>query len=220
MVQWLYFLYYVIFVTMYCKLDTILNKYYKNNYYLLHFISNMLISVYSINDVILTYTDFNSSLTHEINYFPTIITYSLHSYHIINYYNKLLYDDWLHHILMCGIALPIGNFVNSGTMLNHSLFFLTGMPGGINYLLLFLNRNGHLSKMTQKMCNYYINIWIRAPGCIAHSTLTIVMAFNYHRNNPDFFCILCTALLTFWNGMYFMEKVVVDYTVRTHKLKN
>lgn len=217
----MYYLFsYVLLLLFYCKLDNYLNRYFKNNYYLLHFISNMIITYYSYNDVILTYTNFYDALNVNIDYLPTIITYSLHSYHIINYYNKLVFDDWLHHILMCGIALPIGNIVNSGTMLNHSLFFLTGIPGGLNYLLLFLNRNGYVSRMTQKKLNHTLNVWIRAPGCISHSALTIILAFHSKKQLHEFVLILFTALLTYWNGMYFMDKVVSDYAIRQYKLKN
>lgn len=216
----IYFIYYILLVFFYCKLDIFLNKYYKNNYYLLHFISNTIITYYTIDDVICTYTNFDHALNIEINYIPTIITYSLHSYHIINYYNKLALDDWLHHILMCGIALPIGNFINSGTMLNHSLFFLTGIPGGINYLLLFLNRNDYIHRFTQKKINYYLNLWIRAPGCISHSALTIILAYRNKKIIYEFILIMCTAFLTFWNGMYFMDQVVRNYEVNRRKLKN
>jgi len=215
-----FFIYYLFLVFCYCKLDRYLNYYFNNNYYLLHFISNMIISYYSINDVIITYTDLDHALNIDINYFPTIITYSLHSYHIIIYYNKLVYDDWLHHILMCGIALPIGNCINAGTMLNHSLFFLTGLPGGINYLCLFLNRNGYMLRLTQKKINYLLNLWVRAPGCISHTAITIILAYNYQKVMFEFVLIICTALLTFWNGMYFMDKVIRDYEVNRLKLKN
>tara|TARA_Y100000813_G_C24151536_1_gene347411 strand:- start:115 stop:657 length:543 start_codon:yes stop_codon:yes gene_type:complete len=180
----------------------------------------MIISYYTINDVVITYTDLDNALNIEIDYLPTVITYSLHSYHIINYYNKLVFDDWLHHILMCGIALPIGNFINSGTMLNHSLFFLTGVPGGINYLCLFLNRNGYILRITQKKINYYLNLWIRAPGCISHTAITIILAYKGKKIKYEFALILCTAILTFWNGMYFMDKVIRNYEVNRLKLKN
>ena len=220
MISNLNLIYFLLLVFLYCKIDIFLNKYFKNNYYLLHFISNSVISIYTINDVIYTYINFDKALDVEINYIPTIITYSLHSYHIINYYNKLLFDDWLHHILMCGIALPIGNFISSGTMLNHSLFFLTGMPGGINYLLLFLNRNGYVARITQKKINYYLNLWIRAPGCISHSALSVVMAYRYKKIFYEWILILFTAILTYWNGMYFMDQVIRDYEVNRRKLKN
>ena len=53
--------------------------------------------------------------------------------------NILVPDNIIfHHILMIGIALPIGWFVDSKSLLGYSLFFTTGLPGGIDYFLLFL----------------------------------------------------------------------------------
>ena len=54
-----------------------------------------------------------------------------------SYYNKLKFDDYLHHGLMVFVALPLGIYLNSGSLLDHGYFYLTGPPGGINYLLLF-----------------------------------------------------------------------------------
>ena len=147
------FLYYSLLTFTFCSIDRILNKYYKGNYYLIHGISNMFITIACINDVKQSYLNLNNFMNYPINYYPSIITLSLHSYHIINYYNKLLFDDWLHHLLMCGVALPIGINMNSGFLLNHSLFFLTGLPGGINYINMFLTRNNIMNRLNQKRIN-------------------------------------------------------------------
>ena len=79
---------------------------------------------------------------------------------------------------MCGVALPMGLTMNSGPLLNYSLFFLTGLPGGINYILLFLSRNKCMERLTQKRINNSLNLWIRAPGCISHSTLSFAVHFR------------------------------------------
>ena len=212
-------LFYSFLTLTYFLLDKILNKYYKGNYYFLHGISNMFITYACLNDVKNSYLDLNNFINYSVNYYPTIITFSLHSYHIINYYDKLLFDDWLHHILMCGLALPIGININGGFLLNHSLFFLTGLPGGINYINMFLNRNNYMNKITQKRINNFLNLWIRAPGCISHSVLTLIA---YNMNTESFtqnqkFMVLCTMILTFWNGIYFMEQVVTNYAVEQYK---
>jgi hypothetical protein len=215
------FLYYSLLTFTFCGIDIILNKYYKGNYYLVHGLSNMFITISCINDVKQSYLNLNNFMNYPINYYPSIITLSLHSYHIINYYNKLLFDDWLHHILMCGVALPIGIKMNSGFLLNHSLFFLTGLPGGINYINMFLTRNNIMNRLNQKYINKKLNIWIRAPGCISHSVLTYI-AYNSNRDKfKDYnkFLVWATIILTFWNGIYFMEQVVTNYAIEDYKNK-
>ena len=212
-------LFYFFLTTFYCSLDKFLQKRYNGNYYLLHGISNMFITYACMKDLTLTYTDINNFYNYLVNYVPSIITLSLHSYHIINYYNKLIFDDWLHHILMCGVALPIGLSMNAGFLLNHSLFFLTGLPGGINYFNMFLTRNKKMKRLTQKKVNNALNLWVRAPGCISHSVLTLTM---YNSHNHLFigykkYLVLCTIILTFWNGIYFMEQVVSNYAIEKYK---
>ena len=212
-------LFYVLLTIFYCSTDKILQNNYKGNYYLLHGISNMIITYACLNDVYLTYTDLFNYYTHQVNYIPTIITFSLHSYHIINYFDKLLFDDWLHHILMCGVALPIGICINSGYLLNHGLFFLTGLPGGLNYLNMFLTRNNFMRKLTQKKINSFLNLYVRCPGCVSHSVITFIVYNQNYENISDHekYLIWCTAILTFWNGIYFMEQVVSNYAVEHYK---
>ena len=128
-----------------------------------------------------TYFNFIDFLNYPVNYRAATLAFSLHIYHIMWYFNKLRFDDWLHHILSVGIALPLTLFSSSGSLLGHSLFYLTGLPGFIDYFLLFLNRNGCIKRMTEKKINNILNLWLRCPGCIAHSTLTLV-GFNIANN--------------------------------------
>lgn len=187
----------------------------KGKYYLSHTIINSFITFYTFNDMISCYTDFNNSINNDINLMPSIMVYSLHFYHMIAYYKKLRFDDWLHHILMVIVALPLANIVDAGSLLNHSLFFLCGLPGGIDYLMLFLVRNNIIDRMTEKYWNKVINLWIRAPGCISHMVLSLISFFNYRDTifKDDFnkVALFVTAILVFWNGIYFMEQVVSDY---------
>ena len=212
-------LFYIFLTIFYCSIDKQLQNRYHGNYYLLHGISNIFITYSCLPDLKNTYTDLNNFHNYPVNYVPSIITFSLHSYHIINYFNKLMFDDWLHHILMCGVALPIGLSINSGFLLNHSLFFLIGLPGGINYILLFLSRNKCIEKLTQKRINTSLNLWIRAPGCISQSALTFVVYNSHYELIVGYqkYLILCAIFLTFWNGIYFMEQVVSNYAVQKYK---
>ena len=184
-------------------------------YYCMHFISNMLIIFFTIPDLIHTYFDFANFLSYNLNYLAVIITFSIHIFHVIWYFKKLRFDDWLHHILMVLVALPIGLIGKSGSLMGHSLFYLTGLPGGIDYLLLFLVRNNCLSSIKEKRINTFLNLWIRCPGCIAHSILTVVgFLMNMHNSGIiDYISTIFTSLLVYWNGIYFMNQIVVNYNI-------
>ena len=203
--------------------DKKLPKKLKGKYYLSHAIVNFLILINCTKDMVSSYTDFDNGIKADTNFIPTMLVYSLHFYHMIAYYKKLRFDDWLHHILMVLVALPLSSLIKTGTLLNHSLFFLCGLPGMIDYILLFLVRNNIIDKMTEKYVNKQINLWIRAPGCIAHSALSI-LAYMKNRDSEvatdyDFIVMLITTALVYWNGIYFMEQVVSDYKKNEIALK-
>ena len=107
-------------------MDYMLGEKVQGKYYLIHSLNNMIIVYLTLPSLIYTYTNFLTFYEFKTDINSVILTYSLHLYHIIIYFKKLRFDDWLHHILMCGIALPLAIFSNGGSLLGHSLFFLTG----------------------------------------------------------------------------------------------
>ena len=194
------------------QVDLILDKFKINGrYYFNHFIINSIITYYSYYDVYLSYKNINNHFNVPQNTIPIEYAYSIHFYHILMYYNKFLFDDWLHHIVMILFALPFGCYVKTGPIMGHSLFFLTGLPGGINYLLLFLQRNNLIEKKTQKYYNYHLNLLIRQPGAIATSTLSIILALNNYYTFYEKFMVFFIIVSHYWNGIYFMEQVLRNY---------
>jgi hypothetical protein len=192
--------------------DIVMTRYsIEGRYYFNHFVGNMLISYNTFNCLCNCYVQSIICNNDMINV-ACCITYSLHLYHILWYYNKLRKDDWLHHILMVGIALPLSNMVNKNfNIIGHTLFFTTGLPGGIDYILLFLVRNNIIDKMIEKNINRYINVWLRCPGCIAAATLILVESNKY--SLPISEQISCYIVIgsIYWNGIYFMNQVVSNY---------
>ena len=208
------FFYFISFFGFYVGFDKVLENKYEGKYYLIHALHNIFIVYLTYGDIVSTFTEFNFILLKNINILPSIITCSLHIYHIFVYREKFKSDDWLHHILM-GAALFMAHQFNTGRLINYSLFFTTGFPGMIYYFLLFLVKNNKLDFRIEKKMNNYINLWIRCPGCISHAVLT-VLVYNIYKNtilNEQFeqFGYIFTAIITYWNGIYFMNKVVISY---------
>ena len=114
--------------------------------------------------------------------------------------------------------------MNIGSLLGHGLFFTTGLPGGIDYLLLFLERNNIINKITEKRINKQLNLWIRCPGCISNSIMLFIYSYMTFRINiMDYFTYIISLFISFsmfWNGVYFMEQVVSNYAIVTYKDKN
>ena len=210
------------YTTLFTFFDMLLTKInIKGTYYFNHFIANIFIMYYSLPELWYCYSDFNYALTLPTNYNAIEFIFSIHFYHIIYYFNKLRFDDWLHHILMIFVVLPLALKVNNGAILSHSAFFLTGLPGGIDYFLLFLSRNGIIEKKIEKRVNKHLNLWVRCPGCIASSTL-IYQNFGHNYNDiysQEGFYTILICLIIYWNGIYFMEQVINDYIINVKKLK-
>ena len=202
------FLYFALF----CGLDHAFTFFgVEGVYYAVHSIHNAAVVYVTGEEVWKTATDFGNALLSPNNYTALELVFALHFYHVAYYWRKFRFDDWLHHILMIGIALPIGGFVPAGTLLGFSLFFTTGLPGGIDYAVLFAQRNGWVGRETQKRLNTFLNVWIRSPGCVANAAYTL--AFLSLTQSPIrlyWIAGLITAFLNYWNGQYFMRQVVYD----------
>jgi hypothetical protein len=186
-------------------------------YYLVHTLHNACVVHATYKEVWQTFTDFNSISTATPNYYAAELVFALHFYHCIYYWRKFRLDDWLHHILMIAVALPIGVSLPSGTLLGFSLFFTTGLPGGIDYFLLFLVRNNWIQKELEKSVNTSLATWIRGPGCAAQAALTCAFLSTQSTQNGGGFLIwlaYISAALNYWNGSYFGAQVIYDAGVR------
>ena len=175
-------------------------------YYAVHVIHNLGIVALTWPDLVASFTGLNL----PVNWPAIILCYALHIYHIIDYYRVFRYDDWLHHGLMMGLALPLGCVIHdSGALIGANLFFTTGLPGAISYSLLFAERNGLMVKARVQSLNKAIHLWLRAPGCVAQATLTVFYLLN-HSQSSDFKMAsgFLIAALTAWNGLYFMEQAI------------
>jgi len=192
-------------------LDTILTRLrYQGVYYGIHALHNAIIVFTTYSDVWITITDFSSLANRPMQMLPMQLCFALHFYHIAYYWKKFRMDDWLHHILMIGIALPIGLTIECGPLLGYNLFFSTGLPGGIDYLLLFLNRNNYLVKATEKHINTILQVWVRSPGILSHAVFTYIYISSVQFTALSQFVALVVVFLDYWNAQYFMQQVVLD----------
>jgi hypothetical protein len=184
-------------------------KGFQSPYYAVHALHNAAIVWSTVGEVATTFTDFAGLADYSPNYGAATAVAALHIYHILMYADKLRFDDWLHHVLMIFVALPVGVLYPSSTLLGFSLFFSTGLPGGIDYALLFGVRNGWLDRGTEKKVNRWLNVWIRAPGCCAHAALTVAYVLGFTEGTISPLMFIPPALM-YWNGQYFMQQVVAD----------
>lgn len=182
---------------------------YLKPYYAVHVFHNAMIVALTAGDVYAALTDVDSIFVRGITWPAVYLCYALHFYHLYEYWRVFHLDDWLHHALMIGVALPLGCATRSGALMGMTLFFTTGLPGGINYALLFAERNGWISRQIEKSVNVPIHQWLRGPGCVATATLTFALVHSAaDATGWDRAAATLVAALTFWNGIYFTNQVV------------
>ena len=204
-------------------IDSLL-KYYKieGRYYFNHMVCNSIVVYNTFNSMLLSYDIINIINQEQLAslYTAKIIIYSLHLYHVLLYYRNLRKDDWIHHILMIGVVLPLTEIVPQNHIISHGLFFTTGLPGLIDYTLLFLNKNNLIHKYIEKKVNTFLNLWIRAPGCIMNTCMSIMtIVSNYNQlNTTAIYGGIVMLSLVYWNGVYFMGQVVTDYANYNHRV--
>lgn len=216
-----YIMCFLFYLFMFIAADKALGDKVQGKYYLIHFINNFFITFYTYPNVIHSFVDLFNYTKYVTNPQTILITIALHLYHIIVYFEKLRFDDWLHHILMIAVVIPISVIMNVGCLLGLGLFFITGFPGGIDYLLLFLVRNKIIDKLLEKKINTYLNIWIRCPGCIIHTTMSTMVLIRI-ANSISYLNIIggiCCMSIIFWNGIYFMNQVVQNYAINNYLKK-
>lgn len=180
----------------------------KGRWFILHTIGNMITTYYTAPIVYNVLLDPIKSFEDEPNYRPLNITMALHIYHSL-FFTNLTKIDWIHHIVMCTVA-GCSYFYQVGNCTNFLIFFINGLPGGLDYFMLALVKHNKLDYLKEKQYNSYINIWIRSPGII-------IGAYNLYL--ADIYGKLETGLLEkimilgafLWNAQYFTYRVVANY---------
>ena len=128
---------------------------------------------------------------------------SLHIYHVLAF--PLNFQDWLHHFLMIGIVGPITFSFARGPICDYCSFFISGLPGGIDYAMLSLVKNGKLSKMVEKRVNAAINTWIRVPFTVIGGFILFQFQLYYDLNRGEQAMIITVALLVGWNAVFYED---------------
>lgn len=188
-------------------------------YFFLHFLFNM-------SCVYITWNSVNSLIhnpQHLVNVPNTMGLYTplFHLYHILLCGKKIQQDELLHHLWVFIICpLMCINYINLSDM---GMFFMTGLPGGITYLLLSLKNLNIIHDVTEKSISKHLNMWIRAPGCVL---TTYIIYLNYINENFGELNLLCSLGVflcmfgTFVNGMYFASTIIESHGITRYKEKN
>ena len=186
-------------------------------YFLMHFIFNMYVSFNTFTDT-LNIIKYPYQVENVENYISFLVVI-FHIYHIICYRDKIEIDEMIHHIWSVFILMPI-TWLYYCNIANASLFFMTGLPGGITYLLLVLKDNNKISSITEKYISKQLNMWLRIPGSVIVGYIIFVNAV-ISESYITYFSLLFCSIGSIWNGIYFGSTIIQSYAVSAsaNKLK-
>ena len=178
-----------------CKLEL------QSRYFLAHIFHNILVAYFTTSTIkeIITNPIQENLYTHVPSYLTSILG-ALHIYHLIYY--KISYDEIFHHIFAIYF-----HFFELNKLLLASLFFMTGIPGGITYLLLILVRYNFITKLTEKRISKHLNLWIRMPGILFFAFILLLNMFKNPFNIQDYL----TFFYMFWNSIHFSKTIIESY---------
>lgn len=205
------------------KITKIINKQTliddNTRWFFIHSIGNFVVSYNALPDI---YSCFKDPIyCHKLPWTDNSVdifylSMAMHLYHSLFF--KLNRADKIHHIVMCCICGPI-TYYQQRLISTNAIFFLTGFPGCIDYLLLYLVKINKLAKNTEKIIYVYLTTWIRSPGLCSISLFTLYGLNDYYYSDFTFFLMsLLNVLLVFWNGQYYMMRTCIDYGYKMGQL--
>jgi hypothetical protein len=182
-------------------------------WFTLHSFTNLLIIITSFIDMKNILIDPLHNESTLLSYYPRILTIGLHTYHLIGF-KKIEFIDYLHHFLMIG-ALSSTYYYEDLVITNYFLFFMTGLTGMFDYMMLALVKLNIMNKITEKKINSVLNNYIRYPLIMnGVSTLYFRYINNLYKFSTESYNIygfVLLILIFFWNGSYFNYRVVHNY---------
>ena len=190
----------------------------------LHAFANLFVVILSIPDVVQTIVDPANSMSIQCEFSsiactdaPVCIIAAIHLYHILAFRN-LTWDDWFHHLLFAVGICSLHFCFKWGPISQFLSFFISGLPGGIDYAMLCGVKMKILRPIKEKSINRFMNVWIRSPGLMTSGILAYASYQNGHNHiNP--LGLLFGMVLVVFNGQYYMERVVANHAVKKYAYK-
>ena len=178
---------------------------------------NSLVIYLTYNDLNICLTDIDESYNTELFDSSTLgCTLGLHLYHIIVSFDTLTIVDWLHHLISNVVMVFIGIYYINIPVWNCGCFFMCGLPGGIDYFLLFLTKLKIINRNTEKYYNVYLNNWLRSPG-IMYCALLLHIGYITRKIDASPSVIYMSIFAIVFNAIYFAERVTINYGRVTSK---
>ena len=198
------------FLTLACMLvlDVAVCRHTLARWFLLHAWGNIIVTVFALPDALRGADNPGTScIGGASTYVPLWQIIVLHLYHLVFFACSTA--DWVHHCVFVSIIGGCGLYFEGGPLVNLVAFFMCGIPGALDYVMLSLVKHGHLAPLVEKAWNARINVWIRSPGML----LCTFCAYQATRHGPESeatrhpLIALLVSIIIIVNAQYYMQRV-------------
>lgn len=209
---------------LYIKFKMGLNRYSTRVFFIIHALANFLICCLTYNDMLYTLVNPLNSCICDPEHFENcsspalFVMCGLHMSHIVTDFLTLTYIDWMHHLLSVFLSVYFLLYYTIGPVKNFAMFFACGLPGGIDYLLLYFVKKRWITKLYEKKINSFLNMWIRLPMLMYLSSVIWInwISGNWVKNENNenempFWVLVSFIVFIGCNSIYFAERVVSNY---------
>ena len=170
-------------------------------------------------DIMDTAVHTDASFFGSASRWPLTIANSVHLYHMVGGFS-LSSADYFHHLMFIPTLGLSGQVFSWGAGANWQAFYISGLPGGIDYFLLGLIKVKMLEPMKEKRINANLNTWLRAPGIL----MTTILLFASLRagvhlkpgqapTSAPVWAIVMQLILPPYNALYYGKQAVANYAV-------
>lgn len=182
-------------------------------WFFIHFMVNLIISFYGFRDLVDCFSDplyCGVKKWSKQSQFSVITVFTAHCYHMIIFYKYLKYDEWFHHIVWGLFLFPLMYIYSQTKLAVVAVWFLSGLPGGIDYFLLWLVKLRLLKKQIEKRVYLFITLFFRSPGCLL--VVFIHLLFDNSSNIFERIIKYYLCILVILNSQYYTYVTIKDYT--------
>eukprot|EP00756_Hemistasia_phaeocysticola_P042473 Hpha_TRINITY_DN16972_c1_g4::TRINITY_DN16972_c1_g4_i1::g.55823::m.55823 len=201
--------------------DVVFARKSKGRWFFVHSFANALVCLTALRSMVAVLMDpmnavnsevFNdSSVFGDASVWPLTIVNSVHLYHMVAF-RDLSAADYFHHLLFIPTIGLSGQVFQWGALGNWQAFFISGLPGGLDYFMLYLQKEGKLEKMQEKRYNANLNIWCRMPGILVATILCYSGLVNGRYGAP-LWAMVMQLTLPPYNALYYAKQSVANYSV-------
>lgn len=185
-------------------------------YFLMHAVLNAVITYLVWNDLVSVVMDPLSSLVQPPTcHAPLPMTVGLHMFHTVMFSKRMSVSDWIHHIVGNFVVVAMTVLFPTGRMSNASAFFICGLPGGVDYVMLVGIKLGLMQPLTEKRINSHLNTLVRLPGTLFLASVSWVCLVNGQVMVPAW-AVLVQIGINVWNAGFYQYRVVYNYARIKH----